>query len=71
MERNFKNIESLGYDVIATDIADDFIKVSKNNGLTTILHYIIYSNLITLIQRNLIVIKKYTEEEKEKNVKDY
>lgn len=33
---NAKYIESLGYDVIASDIADDFIKVSKNNGLTTI-----------------------------------
>ena len=35
-------LQDSDYDVIATDIADDIIKVSKNNGLTTILHYIIY-----------------------------
>ena len=33
---NAKYIESLGYNVTASDIADDFIRASKNNGLTTI-----------------------------------
>lgn len=33
---NAKYIESLGYNVIASDIAEDFINASKNNGLTTI-----------------------------------
>lgn len=33
---NAKYIESLGYNVTASDVAEDFIKASKNNGLTTI-----------------------------------
>jgi len=33
---NAKYIESLGYNVTASDIADDFIRATKNNGLTTI-----------------------------------
>lgn len=33
---NAKYIESLGYNMTASDIADDFIRASKNNGLTTI-----------------------------------
>ena len=33
---NAKYIESLGYNVTASDIAEDFIQASKNNGLNTI-----------------------------------
>lgn len=42
---NAKYIESLGYNVTASDIADDFIRASKNNGLTTIkLAYKLFKN---------------------------
>ena len=41
---NAKYIESLGYNVTASDIADDFIRASKNNGLTTIKFNILEDN---------------------------
>lgn len=34
--KNAKFIESIGFEVIASDTADDFIKASQNNGLNTI-----------------------------------
>lgn len=41
---NAKYIESLGYNVTASDIAEDFINASKNNGLTTINFNILEDN---------------------------
>ena len=41
---NAKYIESLGYNVIASDIAEDFINTVKNNGLTTINFNILEDN---------------------------
>ena len=41
---NAKYIESLGYNVTASDIAKDFINASKNNGLTTIKFNILEDN---------------------------
>lgn len=41
---NAKYIESLGYNVTASDIAEDFISASKNNGLTTIKFNILEDN---------------------------
>lgn len=41
---NTKYIESLGYNVTASDIAEDFINASKNNGLTTINFNILEDN---------------------------
>lgn len=41
---NSKHLESLGYNVTASDIAEDFINASKNNGLTTIKFNILEDN---------------------------
>ena len=41
---NAKYIESLGYNVTASDIAEDFISASKNKGLTTIKFNILEDN---------------------------
>lgn len=41
---NAKYIESLGYNVTASDIAEDFINASKNNDLTTINFNILEDN---------------------------
>lgn len=41
---NAKYIESLSYNVTASDIAEDFINASKNNGLTTINFNILEDN---------------------------
>lgn len=41
---NSKYLESLGYNVTASDIAEDFINASKNNGLTTIKFNILEDN---------------------------
>lgn len=41
---NAKYIQSLGYNVTASDIAEDFVNASKNNGLTTIKFNILEDN---------------------------
>ena len=41
---NSKYLESLGYNVTASDIAEDFISASKNNGLNTIKFNILEDN---------------------------
>ena len=34
--KNSKYIESLGYDVLASDVAKDFVEIASNNGMKTI-----------------------------------